>query len=132
MKKIMNRYVALRVVFCCWTLLLTQPAAAQNIEWETLNQEVLSLYRQGRYDRAVVVAKKALDVAEKSHGPTHPDVATSLNNLAELYRTQGQYAAAEPLYKRSLAINEKALGHTHPDVASPLQNLAALDASPHP
>ena len=33
-----------------------------------------------------------------------PDVAISLNNLAELYRTQGRYAEAEPLYQRSLAI----------------------------
>jgi len=28
--------------------------------------------------------------------PEHPYVATSLNNLALLYKTQGQYAKAEP------------------------------------
>ena len=102
------------------------PAYAQGIEWETLNAEVMSLYRQGRYDRAVVVAKKALQVAEQSMGPNHPDVATSLNNLAALYKTQGQYAQAEPLYKRSLAIREKTLGPNHPDVAQSLNNLALL------
>ena len=53
----------------------------------------------------------------KALGPDHPNVATSLNNLAELYRNQGKYAEAEPLYKRSLAIREKALGPDHPDVA---------------
>jgi tetratricopeptide (TPR) repeat protein len=53
-------------------------------------------------------------------------VATSLNNLAALYRAQGQYAQAEPLFKRSLAIREKALGPDHPDVATSLNNLAAL------
>ena len=53
-------------------------------------------------------------------------MATSLNNLAELYRDQGQYAQAEPLYKRSLAIREKALGPDHPDVATSLNNLAVL------
>jgi tetratricopeptide (TPR) repeat protein len=53
-------------------------------------------------------------------------VATTLNNLAGLYRTQGEYAKAEPLYKRSLAIWEKALGPDHPDVATILENLAAL------
>ena len=101
-------------------------AEGAGIEWEILNQEVISLYEQGRYDRAVVVAKKALEVAEKNVGPNHPDVATSLNNLAELYRTQGQYAQAEPLYKRALAINEKALGPNHPDVAWILENMAPL------
>ncbi len=59
-------------------------------------------------------------------GPEHPDVATSLNNLAELYRVQGHYAAAEPLYQRSLAIWEKALGPEHPHVAQSLENYAAL------
>ncbi len=53
------------------------------------------LYRKGQYDRAVVVAKKALDVAEKAVGPNHPSVATSLNSLAVLYEAQGQYAPVE-------------------------------------
>ena len=53
-------------------------------------------------------------------------MATSLNNLALLYKAQGQYAQAEPLYKRALAIDEKALGPDHPDVAVSLNNLAAL------
>ncbi len=101
-------------------------AHGQGVEWEALNKQVLSLYQKGQYDRAVVVAKKALDVAEKAVGPNHPSVATSLNNLAELYRAQGQYAQAEPLYKRSLAIMEKALGPDHPNVATSLNNLAEL------
>ena len=41
-------------------------AQGAGIEWEILNQEVKSLYQQGQYDRAVVVAKKALEVAEKN------------------------------------------------------------------
>jgi len=102
------------------------PAYAQGDAWKTLNDEVESLYRQGQYDRAIVVAKKALDVAERTVGPDHPNVATSLNNLAALYQAQGQYAQAEPLYKRSLAIREKALGPNHPDVAQSLENLAEL------
>ena len=58
--------------------------------------------------------------------PDHPDVATSLNNLAVLYKKQGRYAAAEPLYKRALSIYEKALGPNHPSVATSLGNLAGL------
>src|ERR1039457_913697 len=99
---------------------------AQGSEWERLNAEAISLYKQGRYDQAVVAEKKALQVAEQNVGPDHPDVAQSVNNLAELYTAQGQYAQAEPLYKRSLAIWEKALGPDHPDVATSLNNLAGL------
>src|SRR5664279_1046043 len=91
-------------------------AYAQGSEWKTLNDEVVSLYRKGRYDRAVVVAKKALEIAEANVGPYDASVAVSLSNLAQIYSTQGQYAAAEPLFKRALAINEKALGLNDPDL----------------
>ena len=67
----------------------------------------------------------ALEEAE-SFGPDDERLATSLNNLAALYRAQGQYDRAEPLYKRSLAIREEALGTEHPDVAQSLNNLAEL------
>ncbi len=101
-------------------------AHAQDSEWETLNNEVLTLGQQGHYDRAVVVAIKALQLAEQAEGLDHPIVARSLNNLALQYCNQGQYAKAEPLYKRSLTIMEKARGADHPDVAVILNNLAAL------
>ena len=101
-------------------------AQGAGIEWDTLNNEAMELHRQGKYDRAVVVAQKALEVAKQNVGPDHPAVATSLNNLALLYDTQGDYAKAEPLYKRSLAIGEKALGPDHPDVATSLENMAVL------
>ena len=106
-------------------------AKGAGIEWNILNQEVSDLYSAGKYYRAVEVAKKALEVARKNVGPDHPDVATSLNNLALLYYTQGRYAQAEPLYKRALAIREKALGPDHPDVANSLENLAALYRATH-
>jgi len=59
-------------------------------------------------------------------GKDHPDVASSLNNLASLYQDQGRYAEAEPLYQRSLQISEIQLGKDHPDVATSLNNLAGL------
>jgi CHAT domain-containing protein/tetratricopeptide (TPR) repeat protein len=59
-------------------------------------------------------------------GPEHPDVATSLHNLAEVYKATGAYALAEPLMQRALVIREKVLGPEHPDVATSLHNLAEL------
>jgi len=72
-------------------------AQGAGIGWDILNQEAMELYRTGKYDRAVVVAKKALEGAEKNVGPNHLSLATSLNNLAVLYDAQGHYAQAEPL-----------------------------------
>ena len=85
-----------------------------------------ALPSQGQYAKAEPLYERALAIWEKALGPEHPDVATSLNNLAVLYDDQGQYAKAEPLYQRALAIREKALGPEHPDVAPSLNNLASL------
>jgi tetratricopeptide (TPR) repeat protein len=108
------------------TLLSCVHSRGAGIEWNVLIQEAAELHRAENYDRAALVAQKALQVAEQNVGPDHPDVAASLNNLAGLYQTQGQYPQSGPLYKRSLAIYEKALGPDHPYVATSLNNLAML------
>jgi CHAT domain-containing protein/Tfp pilus assembly protein PilF len=100
--------------------------AAQQARWKELNTRVQDLYRQGKYAEATSVAQEALRVAGATFGPEHPDLARSLNNLAELYRAQGKYAEAGPLHQRALRIWEKALGPDHPDVAASLNNLAEL------
>jgi len=84
--------------------------------WESYIQAGEAAYKQGNYAEAEKQFLAALQVAEK-FGPEVPRLATSLRNLAELYRAQGKYAEAEPLLRRALAISEKALGPGHPDVA---------------
>ncbi|MBW4528502.1 MAG: tetratricopeptide repeat protein [Phormidium tanganyikae FI6-MK23] len=65
-------------------------------------------------------------IAAQRFGDDHPNVATSLNNLAELYRLQGRYEDAEPLHKRALQIRQRQLEPDHLDVAQSLNNLALL------
>ena len=93
--------------------------------WESNNEAGMEAYRQGNYAEAERQWLSALQEAE-NFGPEDPRLATSLNNLGELYRAQGKYAEAEPLSRRALAIDEKALGSEHPDVATDLNNLALL------
>ncbi|MET0218769.1 MAG: tetratricopeptide repeat protein, partial [Burkholderiales bacterium] len=76
--------------------------------------------------KAEPLYQQSLAIPQKSLGPEHPAVATSLNNLAVLYHSHGLYAKAEPLYQQSLANRKKALGPEHPDVATSLNNLAEL------
>ena len=94
--------ITLAVVLC----LTAAEAYAQGagIEWERLNRVVVELYRAGKYDDAVAVAKKALEIAEENVGPGHPNVAMSLNNLALLYRATGRIAEAERLEERAARI----------------------------
>ncbi len=70
--------------------------------------------------------RRALAIGEKTYGPEHPNVATSLNNLANLLRATNRLAEAEPMFRRALAIDEKSYGPEHPNVALDLMNLAGL------
>ncbi|MCH9826586.1 MAG: tetratricopeptide repeat protein [Gammaproteobacteria bacterium] len=50
------------------------------------------------------VHKRSLAIREKALGPDHPDVAMSLENLADLYRATKRPAEAERLDARALRI----------------------------
>ena len=65
-------------------LLSTAPAFPQGagIEWEALNQEVTSLQQKGQYDRAVAVARKALELAEKNVGPEQAGISVGITEKA--------------------------------------------------
>ena len=98
-------------------------------------------FRRGSWENYVIAGGKAHDKgnypeAEKhiaaavkeaeGFGPQDPRLATSLNNLAEVYRLEGRYGKAEPLHRRALAIREVALGPEHPDVGTALNGLALV------
>src|SRR5688500_6872933 len=110
-----------------WVVTISVSAQAEDLkEAERLNQQVIRLFGEGKYDEALPLAERSLAIREKALGAEHPAVAVSLFNLASLYNSKGVYARAEPLYQRALAINEKAFGAEHPDVALLLNNLASL------
>ena len=52
---------------------------------------------KGDYERALPLYKKALEIEEKALGENHPDIATTLNNIAILYQKIGDYDRALPL-----------------------------------
>ncbi|MDY6783290.1 MAG: CHAT domain-containing tetratricopeptide repeat protein [Cyanobacteriota bacterium] len=107
----------------------TSPSVQQSAELEEalqLNEQIVRLYQRGQYAEAIPLAQRALEIRENALGSEHLHVATSLNNLAELYKVTGNYSAAQTLFQRSLEIRENALGDEHPDIALALNNLAAL------
>jgi TPR repeat protein len=93
-------------------------------KWDTLDQEFKVLFQQRKFEQALVVAQKAIKLAEKNGGLNNPEVAISLGHLATTYSLQRESTKAEPLFRRSLEIYEKSLGLNHPTVAGALGNLA--------
>src|ERR1700686_1354163 len=81
---------------------------------DTRFTEVLNLLKQanekkaaGQLDEAIVLAERAVQLAEKSLGPEHPTVTMSLAFLAQLYEQKHDDKRAETIYLRALAVAEK-------------------------
>ncbi|MHC0062118.1 tetratricopeptide repeat protein [Nostoc sp. UIC 10890] len=81
---------------------------------------------QGLYKLAEPWRKDCVNVCQALFAGDHPNVASSLNNLAGLYESQGRYSDAEPLYSDALAMRKRLFAGDHPNVATSLNNLAFL------
>jgi hypothetical protein len=106
------------------------PPRAEGAAVALLNH--LAQYREaalGAYRTALPLEEKALALAEQIYPPDHPEIATSLSNLADLLRCLGgpeNLKRASAHLARALEIREGALGSEHPDVANCLSNLALV------
>jgi CHAT domain-containing protein/tetratricopeptide (TPR) repeat protein len=114
------------VVLAFFLVLGSAPAPAQAPELSRLWRETDAFYARGAYAQAIEPARRALALAEESHGADHPSTAYSLLSLARVLREAGRLAEAEPLIVRAAAAYERAHGPEHPMVATALNNLAFL------
>ena len=78
------------------------------------------------YPQAEFWYQKARTTAQERLPAQHPAIATTLNNLANLYRLQGKYKEAKPLLLEALAIDRASLPSHHLQLATHLNNLAEL------
>jgi hypothetical protein len=67
--------------------------------------------------------KNAAQLQEKELGPSHPELANTLNNLAIVAETAGRLDDAETLYRRAVAITSTSLPPDDPMVAASRRNL---------
>ena len=97
-----NQALALRLAV---SFLLVCPALAMTEDslWEAHLREAVRFQELGRYSEAEIACLAAVTEAEK-FDPDDLRLATSLNNLALLYKIQARYAEAEPVYERALGI----------------------------
>lgn len=107
-------------------------ATEQGIETERLaflcNWIGYYLRFRAEYGKARPYYQRALAIREKALGPDHPDIASTLNNLAILAYYEGDYAAAVRLMRRALTISEQRLGPQHPNTVNSRQSLAVIEA----
>jgi len=87
---------------------------------------LLTPWTQEKFEEAAPLYKRGIAIIEKALGPEHPDLATSLNNLAGLLQAQGKLREAAAHCERAISIGEKKLGPQHPDLATWLYNFSGL------
>src|SRR5687767_1801493 len=83
----------------------------------------------GDYPEAERLLRKAAAIQEVSLGSLHPDLATTLNNLALLCERTNKYDEAERGYRRAHAIAVASLSPGHPFIATSLKNLVDFCAA---
>ena len=90
-------------------LLSAGPTFADEVLWDQLQSRAGMLYQQKKYDDAIKIQRKALEVAEKTFGAENNKTAESMDGLATYVQAVGNNDEAETLYKKALAILEKNL-----------------------
>jgi tetratricopeptide (TPR) repeat protein len=83
-------------------------------------------FSTGDYARAEPLYRKASEIDMATRGEKHPNFATDLDNLAELYHEMGDYARAIALCREALDIRKTVLGNQHPEYARSLNGLGVL------
>jgi len=91
-----------------------------------LSGEVLTLIDAHRFDEAMPLATRALELREKALGPNHELVASALNNLGSIHLGKYKYAEAEPIFRRSLGILEKKFGADSKNLIPTIESLALI------
>ena len=90
---------------------------------EKLTVELAELRKQGKHKSALAVAQEILAAKKTKLPKNDPDLAESLNDLAEIHLDLGEYEKAESLYRSALNIQENALDPNHPNLARTLNGI---------
>nr|WP_244237092.1 CHAT domain-containing tetratricopeptide repeat protein [Corallococcus llansteffanensis] len=114
------------LVLCCAAAggTVEEKPDARLLEARAAFDEATKFKNAGSYSEALARAEHALALRQDVLGGTHPDVASCLNLVGDLYRQRGDLVQAESVLQRALAIQEAALGDNHPDVARAVNSLA--------
>ena len=106
--------------FVLGVILFAPGLRAAQTSFQQLRDQVLRLYRQDDYPKAVPIALEEERAAKTEYGPKSPQLALALDDLARIYKQQGKYAEAEVCLEQALAIDKNA---PHPNPVSVARDL---------
>jgi len=106
------------------------PSIAQSpeaIEANQLNAQIVKLYKEGKYDEALPLAKRVVELRAKALGEDNHLTVSALKNLAVIYRSKNKYGEVLAIYERLLSIAEKNKTPDEIGVANALADLATTE-----
>ncbi len=92
-----------------------------------LNERVVKLWRARKYAEAEPLARQALAIWERVHGPDHPETSHGLRQVGAQLLGLRRYDDAVAVYQRSLRIREALHGSEHSEVARDLVYVAMAE-----
>ena len=96
------------------------------VQPHSLNAAASNAAGSGDFPAAAAILRRLLEVQTSRLGPDHPDLATTLNNLALMLERSGDTAEAGRCYRRALAVATLAHGPDAASVRVSQANLAAF------
>ncbi len=121
------------VHLCLALLMIAVPRAAgaqlfmspARVEADAAIEQATRLIKSGQHEKALVPAKRALELFESVNGKDHPNVALALDTLGQIHLIGRRFKEAEPLFKRAhmIATSASALGSNHAFTGQTLNNL---------
>lgn len=97
--------------------------SAEEMEADKLNGDVVRLFREQKYQAALPLAKRALELREQKLGAEHQATMVAMINLASVYSYLDKHKDAIELYQRLLKIQEKVFGLNDPKIADTISKL---------
>jgi len=92
----------------------------------SLQQKMHEMHASGSYVEARDLAEECRTIALGLFGPDHPVSASSVNNLALMYKALGETGRATKYYREALGLYRRSVGQVHRSTATVACNLALL------
>lgn len=117
MKKILSPAAAL-LFFVSASSAQVPPEDSAKAELQKTNVEIVRLYSQKKYDEALPVAQKAVQLAERQFGRDNLETAKALRNLGFIQNAKGDQKSAENTFEKALDAYKKSPDLDKPTSAS--------------
>lgn len=108
-----------------YNMLLEKPANKSE-KASIYHQLGLAKYEQGEYQDAIGYYEKSLAITQKRFPPNHPYLATSYNNIGNVYGYIDDHSKALWFHEKALEIQQQFFPSNHPDLAKHYNNVGEV------